>query len=102
MSEPTQLPDFVEPFADKIRRGEKALGVEPGSDDLVAGLAWSRWAATLTNRELAEFVLWIRNQVFIAGDHRAGRKLEEVYLRLIKRPRHTRAKTITAPLYPES
>lgn len=91
------LPDYVQPFADQIRQDEARLEMVPTSDDLLSCLAWRRWSGTITNQELGEFILMLRRELFQPGDHPAGVKLDEIYLRLIKRRRHTRRKARPGP-----
>lgn len=75
------LPEYVRPFMAQLHAEELIIGVRSDPATLET-LAWRRWAKTLTDRELGEFVMFIRAELVQGGNNPLAVKLEEIWRRL--------------------
>lgn len=91
-TETPTVPDFVQPYLDQIVAEDRRMNF-PCTPEVQATLAWGRWAGTLTNRELAETVMYVRSHCVQSHDNILSARLEEVWRRLHKSKR-TRLKPL--------
>lgn len=75
------LPECIRQHARDSVALDKELGIDLPPAEVTESLAWHRWAGTLTNEELGDFIMAIRG-LFMRGDNKSSVRLEEVAVRL--------------------
>ena len=76
------LPEEVRPFGEEYVQTWPSGIEEPLSKEMLEHMAWSRWARSKSNEELAGVVMWCRRMLVGDGHNVLADQLEHAALRL--------------------